>query len=102
MTGAVISETFSTGSNPVSGNASDTLIVPANVTTMRLTVDGLDASNTVKTQKRTAGGTWSDQTTYNSNQLNVAVAVVAGEEWRLVGVTQQAIRDIRYKLSTES
>jgi hypothetical protein len=49
-----------------------------------------------------AGGAWVDQTTYNSDQTNTAVTVAAGEEWRLVQVTQQAIKDVRYKLSCES
>jgi hypothetical protein len=70
---------------------------------MRLTLTGLDGSNTVKTQKRTApGGAWADQTTYNSNQASVAVTVAHGEEWRVLGITQQAFKDIQYKLSAES
>lgn len=103
MTGPIVQETFSTGSNPVSGNASDVVVIPTGTTTMRLTTTGLDASNTIKTQKITAPGTaWVDQTTYNSNQTNVAITVAAGEQWRVVGVTQQAIKDICYKLSCES
>lgn len=98
MTKNVVSGTFSTGSNPVSGNASDVLGVTSNGVTMSLTITGLDASNTVKTQKRTAGGAWSDQTTYTSNQTAKQVTVVGNEEWRLVGVTQQAYKDIQYKL----
>lgn len=95
--------TFSTASNPVSGNDSPPLVIPTGTTTMRLTLTGLDASNTVKTQKRvTPGGAYADQTTYNSNQSNVAVTVAAGEEWRLLGITQQVLKDIQYKLSAES
>jgi hypothetical protein len=103
MPGPNVQETFTTSSSPASvGNASDVLCVPTGVTTMRLTTVGLDASNTVKTQKRTAGGAFADQVTYNSEQTNTAITVASGEEWRLVQVTQQAIKDVRYKLSCES
>jgi hypothetical protein len=102
MAGPNVQETFTTGAIAAVGNASDTLVVPTGATSMKLTTVGLDASNTVKTQKRVAGGTWSDQTTYSSDQTNTAVTVAAGEEWRLVQVTQQAIKDVRYKLSCES
>lgn len=103
MPGPNIQGTFSTGSNPVSGNASDVLNVPTGMTNMKLTLTGLDASNTVKTQKRTTpGGAFADQTTYNSNQAAVNVTVAAGEEWRVLGITQQAIKDIQFKMSCES
>lgn len=103
MPGPIAKGTLTTGQNAVSGNASDTLIVPTGYTTMRLTLTGLDGSNTVKTQKRTTpSGAFADQTTYNSNQSNVAVTVAAGEEWRVLGITQQAIKDIQYTLSCES
>jgi hypothetical protein len=102
MAGPNVQETFTTGATAAVGNASDTLVVPTGVTSMKLTTVGLDGSNTVKTQKRVAGGAWSDQTTYSSDQTNTAVTVAAGEEWRLVQVTQQAIKDVRYKLSCES
>lgn len=99
---ANVQGTFATGSNPVSGNTSDVLEVPTGVTSAKLTTVGLDASNTLKTQKRTAGGTWADQTTYNSDQTNTAVTVAAGEEWQIVGVTQQAFKDLRFKFTAES
>lgn len=103
MPGPNIQSTMSTGSNPVSGNTSDVLTVPYGSTAMKLTLTGLDASNTVKTQKRTTpGGAWVDQTTYNSNQTATVVTVATGEEWRVVGVTQQALRDIAIKMSCES
>jgi len=99
---ANVQGTFATGSNPVSGNTSDVLEVPTGVTSAKLTTLGLDASNTIKTQKRTAGGAWADQTTYNSDQTNTAVTVAAGEEWQLVGVTQQAFKDLRFKFTAEN
>ena len=43
-----------------------------------------------------------DQTTYNADQSAAPIVVAPGEEWRLVQVSQQAIRDIRYKLSLEN
>ncbi len=95
--------TFATGPTSSVANVSDSLLVHSSITTMRLTIDGLDGSNTVKTQKRTTpGGAWADQTTYNSNQSLVGVTVAAGEEWRVFQITQQASKDIRYKLSLES
>lgn len=102
MAGPIAQETFATGSNPVSGNASDMIAIPTGTVSMKLTTTGLDASNTIKTQKRTAGAAWVDQTTYNADQTNTPIVVVAGEEWRVQGVAQQALKDIRYKLSCES
>lgn len=106
MPGPLIQGTFATGQVPITAaqiNGSDVLVVPTGTTTMRLTLTGLDGSNTVKTQKRTTpGGAFADQTTYNSNQSAVAVTVAAGEEWQVVQVSQQATRDVLYKLSCES
>jgi len=106
MPGPNIQGTFATGSAPITAaqsNGSDVLNVPTGATAMKLTLTGLDGSNTVKTQKRTSpGGAFVDQTTYNSDQSAVSVTVAAGEEWRVVQVTQQATKDIRYKLSCES
>lgn len=100
MAGPNIQGSFTTGSAASTGGAaSDVCCIPTGKTTMRLTVTGLDGSNTVKTQKRTAGGAWADQTTYNSDQSNVAVTVAAGEEWRLAQITQQAVREIRFVLN---
>ena len=106
MPGPLIQGTFATGSVPITAaqlNGSDVAVVPTGMTTMRLTLTGLDGSNTVKSQKRTTpGGTFVDQTTYSSDQNSVAVTVASGEEWRVVQITQQAIKDIRYKLSLEN
>ena len=106
MAGPNSQGTFTTGSRPITAqqlDGGDVVVVPTGTTSLLLTISGLDASNTVRTQKRTSpGGAWVNQTLYNSNQTAVSVAVVAGEEWRLVPVTQQATRDILYKLSCES
>ena len=94
--------TFSTGQAASVGQISDSVEVPSGFTTMHLTLTGLDGSNTVKTQKRTTpGGAWADDTTYNSDQAATAVTVAHGEEWRLVSVTQQAIRDIQFKIRVD-
>lgn len=108
MPGPLVQGTFATGANAVAGNTSDVIDVPSfNVAfaapTMKLTTVGIDGSNTIKTQKSTNSGTsWADQTTYNSDQTNTAITVAAGEQWRVVGITQQSTKDIRYKLSLES
>jgi len=102
MSGPLVQETFTTGPTSSVGNFSDVAIVPTGMTTMRLTTLGLDASNTIKTQKRTAGGVFTDQVTYNSEQNNVAITVATGEEWRVAQVTQIANKDVRYKLSLEN
>lgn len=102
MAGPIVQETFTTGPAGSVGNASDVLVVPTGMTTMRLTTTGVDASNTVKTQKRTAGGAWADQTTYSSEQAATAITVATGEEWRLVQVSQQTTKDVRYKMSCEN
>lgn len=99
----VVQGTFATGSTASVGNASDSVLVHSSITTLRLSTSGLDGSNTIKTQKRTApGGAWADQTTYSSDQTNTAVTVAAGEEWRVFQLTQQATRDVKFKLSLES
>jgi hypothetical protein len=101
MSGASVQGTFATGQSTAVANMSEACVIPTPMTTMRLTLTGLDGSNTVRTRKRTAGGAFVDQVTYNSNQTNVAIAVVPGEEWVLQQVTQQATRDIRYAMVCE-
>lgn len=100
MPGAHVAGTLATGSSASSGgNPSNVCVVPSGRTQMRLTLIGCDASNSVKTQKRTTpGGGWVDQATYSSNQSATAVTVAPGEEWRLLTIAQQAIREIKYVL----
>jgi hypothetical protein len=105
MPGPIAQGTFATGQSAITAAQTvggDVMCVPTGVTTMRLTTLGLDGSNQIKTRKRTAGGVFADQTTYSSDQTNVAVTVAAGEEWQVVQVLQQAIKDVRWKLSCES
>jgi len=93
-----------TSANSVNiGENSAELVIPYNIVSMKVNITGLDGSNTVKTQKSTNNGvTWTDQTTYNSNQTNTAVTVAPNEQWRLVAVSQQALKLIDYSLSVES
>ena len=104
MPGPLVQGTFVTGPTGSGvGNFSDVLDVPQGITSMTLTLTGLDGSNTVKTQKNTsAGGAWVDQTTYNSDQTRISVPVTNLEQWRLAVVSQGALKDIRYKMSIES
>lgn len=71
---------------------------------MKLTLTGLDASNTVKTQRSDNNGiSWTDVTTYNSDQAAVAVTdATANRQYRLALVAMQAGKTITYKLSKES
>ena len=71
---------FASGASVQIGETSAELVIPSGFTTMKLTTVGLDASNTVKTQKSTnSGAAWADQTTYNSDQTATAVTVAHGE-----------------------
>lgn len=85
------------------GQISDTLVMPSGSANLKLTLAGLDANNTVKTQKTVNNGhTWVDQVTYNANQAAVNVAAVHGEQWRLVVVTQELAKSIAYEMSAQS
>ena len=100
-----VAGTFTT--NPAAagiGNQfSDALVIPTGVTSMRLSTSGVNASNTVRTQRSLDNGlTWADQTTYSSEQTNTSITVAHGQQWRLAQVVQQAQRDVRYVLSVES
>jgi hypothetical protein len=100
MPGPNVAGSLTTGSAASVGNPSDVCVIPTGRTSMRLTVSGLNGSNTVKTQKRTTpGGTFADQVTYNSDQSATAITVAGGEEWRLVTVAMQATRDIRFEMN---
>jgi hypothetical protein len=103
MSGPIVAASFTTGGNAsTGGNPSDVCVIPTSRTQMRITLTGCDASNSVKSQKRTTpGGTFVDQTTYTTNQNATPIVVVAGEEWRLITIAQQAIREIRYVLDAQ-
>lgn len=99
----IVKGSFASAGSANLGVNSDALVIPSGVTSMKLSVSGLDASNTVKSQKSTNNGhTWADQTTYNSNQSAVAVTVAHGEQWRLFVITQQVTKLIDYIMSAES
>jgi len=94
---------FASGQSVQIGETSAELVVPSGFTSMKVTITGLDASNTVKTQKSTNNGqTWADQSTYNSDQTATAVTVAHGEQWRLFHLAGQALKTIGYELSAQS
>lgn len=94
---------FASGASVQIGETSAELVMPSGSANLKLNTVGLDANNTVKTQKTTnSGHTWVDQTTYNADQVNTVVAAVHGEQWRLVHVAGQALKAITYSLSAES
>lgn len=98
-----VSGTFLSAQSVDIGQISDVLMIPTSVVAMRLNLSGLDASNSVKTQKSVNNGqTWVDQTTYTSNQVNVSVTVAHGEHWRVIEVAQQVGKQMTYSLSVES
>jgi hypothetical protein len=102
---SVIAGTFVTCTIPFTGQLSEELLIPNNPASMtaKLTLTGLNGSNTVKTRKRTTPeGAWVDQVTYNSDQAGTSITVAAGERWQLVTVAAQTMRDIRYKLTLEN
>lgn len=77
--------------------------LPYMVGNAKLTTVGVDASNTVKTQRSTNNGlTWIDVTTYNSEQSATVLTPAAGEQYRLACVALQAGKQIGYKLTRES
>lgn len=103
MPGPIVQGTFASTQANTSPLTSDVVDIPYGSTSMKLSTVGLDGSDTVKTQKITSPGTaWVDQTTYSSDQTNTAVTVAAGEQWRLVLLTEAALHDVRYKMSCES
>lgn len=104
MPGPNLQSSFTTGSTASTGGvASDVLNPPANATSMKLTITGLDASNTVRLQKRASpGGVFVDQVIYSSDQVAVSVPVTTTEEWRLMTISMQPIKTIAFKLSCES
>jgi hypothetical protein len=98
-----IAGTFASATGVLLGLTSDVLVIPSTPPQARLTTVGLDASNTIKTQKSTNNGaTWVDQVTYNSEQSNTAITVVHGEQWRVFLLAQQAGKQIQYSLGVES
>lgn len=95
--------TFASGASVQIGETSPELVMPSGSVSLKLTTTGLDANNTVKTQKSiNSGHTWVDQVTYNADQAATVIAAVHGEQWRLQHVAGQAIKRIDYSLSAES
>jgi hypothetical protein len=79
------------------------LMIPRGSVNARLSTARADASNTIKTRKRTVpGGAFADQVTYNAAQVNTNVAVVEGEEWIVELVALQAGVSLDYKMTIEN
>ena len=98
-----IKGSFASTSVSILGVSSDVLVIPSSTVSAKLTTTGLDGSNTIKSQKSTnSGASWTDQTTYNSDQTATSVTVAHGEQWRLVVVSQQVSKTISYSFSAES
>lgn len=83
--------------------AEPSAVMDENQGTFKLTTVGLDVNNTIKSQKSTDNGaSWTDVTTYNAEQTNLVVTPAAGEQFRLVNVLLQALKQVQYKMSRES
>lgn len=94
---------FASGGSVQIGEASAELVMPSGSASLKLTTLGLDANNTVKTQKTLNNGyTWADQVTYNADQTATVIPAVHGEQWRLVHVAGQALKRICYEMSAQS
>lgn len=94
---------FASGASVQIGETSDALVIPTGLANLKLTTTGLDANNTIKTQKTlNSGYTWVDQVTYNADQAAVNVPAVHGEQWRVQHVAGQAAKIIAYELSAQS
>jgi hypothetical protein len=95
--------TFASGASVQIGETSAELVIPSSTVQMKLTTTGLDANNTVKTQKSINNGyTWVDQVTYNADQAAAAIVVAHGEQWRLQHVAGQAVKRIDYEMKADA
>lgn len=98
-----IAGTFASATGVLLGLTSAQLVIPSTPVQAKLNTTGLDASNTIKTQKSTDNGiTWVDQATLNSDQVNTLIAVAHGEQWRIFLLAQQAGKQIQYSLGVEN
>ncbi|MFM2288842.1 MAG: hypothetical protein RL684_1985 [Pseudomonadota bacterium] len=98
-----IAGTFASATGVLLGLTSAQLVIPSTPPQAKLNTTGLDASNTIKTQKSTDNGaSWVDQVTYNSDQVNTLITVAHGEQWRVFLLAQQAGKQIQYSLGVES
>jgi hypothetical protein len=80
------------------------LSAPLQAGAMKLTLTGLDANNSVKTQRSDDNGqSWTDVTTYVADQAAVAVTDnQANRQYRLNLVKIQPGKTINYKMTKES
>jgi hypothetical protein len=107
MTTVLARGTFATGANAagLGDQQSESALVgfqSSGVGTIAISGD-IDASNTVRLQKRTTpGGAFSTVQTYNAVTTPTNVSVAAGEEYRVITVAMQPFKAIHYKFSLES
>lgn len=98
-----IAGTFASATGSLLGLTSAQLVIPSTPVQAKLNTVGLDASNTIKTQKSTDNGvTFVDQATFNSDQVNTLIAVAHGEQWRIFLLAQQPGKQIQYSLGVEN
>lgn len=98
-----IAGTFASASGVLLGLTSAQLVIPSTPVQAKLNTVGLDASNTIKTQKSLDNGvSWADQATFNADQTNTLIAVAHGEQWRIFLLAQQAGKQIQYSLGVEN
>lgn len=98
-----IAGTFASATGVLLGLTSAQLVIPSTPVQAKLNTTGLDASNTIKTQKSTDNGvSWVDQATFNSDQVNTLITVAHGEQWRIFLLAQQAGKQIQYSLGVEN
>lgn len=105
MSGTTIAGSFTSGTaHSANVSAGHQVSARLQAGAMKLTLTGLDANNSVKTQRSDDNGvTWTDVTTYVADQAAVVVTDnTLGRQYQLVLVKIQAGKVIAYKLTKES
>lgn len=105
MSGTTVAGSFTSGTaHTANVSAGHQISGSLQAGAMKLTLTGLDANNSVKTQRSDDNGnTWTDVTTYTADQAAVAVTdATLGRQYRLNLVKIQAGKTIAYKLTKES
>lgn len=98
---ANVKGTFAPAPGANSNAISDVLVITSGATVARLSLAG-STGDSVKTQRSQDNGqSWADQSTHTVPQVNTAVTVATGEQWRLMAVGVPT-REIHYGLSLES
>lgn len=101
----VLAGTFATGADVagVGDQQSGVLEIPSGVANVVINTLGVDTNNRLRVQKSTdSGSTWSNVSTFTTDQVNTVVGVTKGEQYRFITFVMQANHDLRYKASLES